>query len=74
MALISSSNSFISRFLFSNLSYLSLESNPTSYPFLLNLKSALSLLKRSLNSAREVSSLYGSIVPLVTKSSIKTPM
>ena len=39
-----------------------------------NLKSALSCLNISLYSALEVIILYGSLVPFVTKSSIKTPM
>ena len=43
-------------------------------PISVNLKSALSCLKISLYSALEVIILYGSLVPLVTKSSIKTPV
>ena len=43
-------------------------------PFSLNLKSALSSRKSSRYLPREVNIRYGSFVPLVTRSSIITPM
>ena len=43
-------------------------------PFGVNLKSALSERNNSLYSARLVNILYGSVTPLLTKSSIKTPI
>ena len=57
-----------------NLWYWSSFINPTSYPCFLNLKSALSCLNNNRYSALDVKSLYGSLIPLVTKSSINTPM
>ena len=60
-------------FLFKNFSYLSSDINPTSWPNSVNLKSALSCLNNSLYSALDVIILYGSFVPFVTISSIKTP-
>ena len=57
--------------IFFNLSSLA---NPRLYAFSVNLMSALSCLKSSLYSALEVNILYGSSVPLVIKSSIKTPI
>ena len=61
-------------FLSWNLSYLASETNPTDLPISVNLKSALSCLKINLYSALEVIILYGSLVPFVTISSIKTPI
>ena len=61
-------------FLFKNFSYLSSDISPTSCPISKSLKSALSCLKSSLYSALDVIILYGSFVPFVTISSIKTPI
>ena len=67
-------SSYICFFFVKNLSYLSSEINPFSCPISSNLRSALSCLSRSLYSALEVIILYGSFVPFVTMSSIKTPI
>ena len=70
-------NSFNSYIFFSfskSLLCLSSSINPTSYPICLNLWSALSCLNNNLYSARDVSNLYGSLIPLVIKSSINTPI
>ena len=54
--------------------YLSLEIRPVRMDCSVSLMSALSCLKSSLYSAREVIILYGSFVPFVVRSSISTPM
>ena len=55
-------------------SYLSFFAKPILNDFSVNRISALSCLSRVLYSAREVNILYGSSVPFVIKSSIKTPI
>ena len=48
--------------------------NQHKLPFSVNLRSALSGLRCSLNSARLVNMRYGSLVPWVVRSSTRTPM
>ena len=57
-----------------NFWYLSSDISPISCPISVNLKSALSWRSNNLYSALEVIILYGSLVPFVTISSIKTPI
>ena len=66
--------SFISFFFCNNFSYLCLLNNPTLLPISPSLKSALSCLNNKRYSALDVKRRYGSLIPLVTKSSIKTPI
>mmetsp|Transcript_44080 Transcript_44080/g.60214 ORF Transcript_44080/g.60214 Transcript_44080/m.60214 type:complete len:247 (-) Transcript_44080:331-1071(-) len=47
---------------------------PASAPLRVSRRSALSLRRESLYSAREVNMRYGSLVPFVTRSSMSTPM
>ena len=67
-------SSSICFFLIKNAWYLSSDIKPTSCPISVNLKSVLSCLSNNLYSALEVIILYGSLVPFVTISSIKTPI
>ena len=59
---------------FSNSLCLSISTQPILIPRGVSLKSALSDRSKSLYSDLEVNILYGSFVPFVTKSSIKTPI
>ena len=68
------SNSFISFIVSSYMAYFSSLISPIILPYGVNLIIELSCLNNNLNSARDVSNLYGSVIPLLIKSSIKTPM